>query len=176
MIADGEATPPDGDAVVLRLVQPAERAQAEFFADVLRQEIATMTAKVAKAEADWRRRCDEKGYVEPPCRIGGGAATCRGGNADARRDRRALSAYTVNGNRPGRRGVARHYEQTFRRDRARRVPGGQACRSAVRGVGRCTAARQRPDLVRLHPPGGSHPDQHGGRPRARPGSSPGRAR
>ncbi|MCV7255407.1 hypothetical protein HZU40_30220 [Mycolicibacterium fluoranthenivorans] len=69
MIADGEATP-DGDGVVFRLVQPAERAQAEFFAGVLRQEIATMTAKIAKAEADWRRRCDEKGYVEPPCRIG----------------------------------------------------------------------------------------------------------
>lgn len=58
-----------GDAVVVRLAQPAERAQAELFADVLRGEIATMTLKIAKAEADWRRRCREKGYVDPPCRI-----------------------------------------------------------------------------------------------------------
>lgn len=57
------------DAVVLRIVQPAERAQAELFADVLRNEIATMTVKIAKAEADWRRRCQEKGYIDPPCRI-----------------------------------------------------------------------------------------------------------
>jgi hypothetical protein len=57
------------DPVVLRMVQPAERAQAELFAEVLRNEIATMTVKIAKAEADWRRRCQEKGYVEPPCRI-----------------------------------------------------------------------------------------------------------
>ena len=64
MIVDG-----DSDAVVLRMVQPAERAQAELFADVLRNEIATMTVKIAKAEADWRRRCQEKGYIDPPGRI-----------------------------------------------------------------------------------------------------------
>jgi hypothetical protein len=64
-----DAQPTFGDAVVRRLTQPSERAQAELFADVLRHEIATMSAKIAKAEADWHRRCQAKGYVEPPVRI-----------------------------------------------------------------------------------------------------------
>jgi hypothetical protein len=57
------------DGVVRRLTQPSERAQAELFAEVLRDEITTMTAKITKAEANWRRRCQAKGYVEPPGRI-----------------------------------------------------------------------------------------------------------
>lgn len=58
-----------GDAVVRRLTQPSERVQAQLFAEVLRSEIDTMTAKIEKAEANWRQRCQAKGYVEPPGRI-----------------------------------------------------------------------------------------------------------
>lgn len=70
MTIDNQVPPPVvGDAVVLRLTKPAERAQAELFVEVLLGEIATMESKIGKAEALWRRRCEEKGYVDPPCRI-----------------------------------------------------------------------------------------------------------
>ena len=55
-----EATPP---------TQPCERVQAQLFAKILRQEVAEMNKKVAKAETEWRRRCEVDGYVDPPERL-----------------------------------------------------------------------------------------------------------
>jgi hypothetical protein len=49
--------------------QTAERVQASLFAALLRGEVAAMRKNVAKAEAQWRTRCDAEGYVDPPERL-----------------------------------------------------------------------------------------------------------
>lgn len=51
------------------VILPCERTQAQMFADMLHREVAEMTKRVATAEAQWRRRCAEKGDVEPPERL-----------------------------------------------------------------------------------------------------------
>jgi hypothetical protein len=56
-------------AEVIPLTQPSERAQAQFFAKILRREIATMKKKVTNAESEWQRRCESEGYVDPPERL-----------------------------------------------------------------------------------------------------------
>lgn len=48
---------------------PGERAQAQMFADILRQEVADMRKSLTRAEAKWRRRCETAGEVEPPQRL-----------------------------------------------------------------------------------------------------------
>jgi hypothetical protein len=66
------ARSPGSDSVgeVTPLSQPAERVQASLFAALLRSEVATMSKSVAKAETEWRARCDAEGYVDPPDRLG----------------------------------------------------------------------------------------------------------
>jgi hypothetical protein len=49
--------------------QSAEQVQASLFAAVQRREIAAMSKNVARAEADWRRRCDADGQVDQPQRL-----------------------------------------------------------------------------------------------------------
>lgn len=56
-------------AEVIALSQPAERVQASLFNAILHDEVATMTKKLAKAEANWRSRCGADGYVDPPERL-----------------------------------------------------------------------------------------------------------
>jgi hypothetical protein len=50
-----------------------ERAQAQLFADILRQEVAqlskSITKAITKAESQWRHRCDVEGDVDPPERL-----------------------------------------------------------------------------------------------------------
>jgi hypothetical protein len=62
---------PGGDSLaeVTPLSQPAERVQASLFAALLRSEVSAMSRSVAKAEAEWRSRCDAEGYVDPPERL-----------------------------------------------------------------------------------------------------------
>jgi hypothetical protein len=59
----------DAIANLTPLTQPAERVQAQLFAAILRNETAVMRKNVVKAEADWRRRCDADGYIDPPDRL-----------------------------------------------------------------------------------------------------------
>jgi len=65
------ARSPGGDSLaeVTPLSQPAERVQAALFAALLRSEVSTMSRSVAKAETEWRSRCDAGGYVDPPERL-----------------------------------------------------------------------------------------------------------
>ncbi len=65
------ARSPGGDSLaeVTPLSQPAERVQASLFTAILRSEVAAMSKSVAKAETEWRSRCDAEGYVDPPERL-----------------------------------------------------------------------------------------------------------
>jgi hypothetical protein len=51
------------------MTRPCERAQAQLFADILRQEVAHMSRTITEAESQWRRRCDVEGDVDPPERL-----------------------------------------------------------------------------------------------------------
>ena len=51
------------------MIRSCERAQARLFADILRQEVAQMRKSVAKAESQWRHRCEVEGDVDPPERL-----------------------------------------------------------------------------------------------------------
>jgi hypothetical protein len=51
------------------MTRPCERAQAQLFADILRQEIAQMSRTITTAESQWRHRCDVEGDVDPPERL-----------------------------------------------------------------------------------------------------------
>jgi hypothetical protein len=75
-------------AKVVRLTQRPERDQATLFAKLLRHDIATMKRSVTKAEAAWRRRCENDGYAEPPERL----AVVRKRLAEAQRMLSALNA------------------------------------------------------------------------------------
>jgi hypothetical protein len=55
-------------ALVVPMTRPCERAQAQLFADILRQEVAQIRKSITKAESQWRRRCEE-GDVDPPERL-----------------------------------------------------------------------------------------------------------
>jgi hypothetical protein len=56
-------------ALVLPMTRSCERAQAQLFADILRQEVAQMRKSIAKAESQWRHRCEVEGDVDPPQRL-----------------------------------------------------------------------------------------------------------
>jgi|ERR1700733_13413917 hypothetical protein len=49
--------------------QQSERAQAKRFSELLRRELTELTEKLVVAEARWLRRCEARGYVDPPERI-----------------------------------------------------------------------------------------------------------
>jgi len=51
------------------MTRSCERAQAELFADILRQEVAQMRKSITKAESRWRQRCQAEGDVDPPERL-----------------------------------------------------------------------------------------------------------
>ena len=51
------------------MTRPCERAQAQLFADILRQEIAQMSRTITKGESQWRQRCEVEGHVDPPERL-----------------------------------------------------------------------------------------------------------
>ena len=51
------------------MTRSCERAQAQLFADILRQEVAQMKKSVTKAESRWRHRCEVEGDVDPPERM-----------------------------------------------------------------------------------------------------------
>ena len=75
-------------AEVIPLTQPSERVQAQLFAKMLRREIAAMKRNVTNAEAQWQRRCESEGYVDPPERL----AVVRERITEARRMLTALNA------------------------------------------------------------------------------------
>src|ERR1700722_10000452 len=56
-------------AVVVPITRPCERAQAQLFTDILRQELAQMSKSITKAESQWRHRCEVEGHVDPPERL-----------------------------------------------------------------------------------------------------------
>ena len=51
------------------MTRSSDRAQAQLFADILRQEVAQMSKSVTKAESQWRHRCEVEGDVDPPERL-----------------------------------------------------------------------------------------------------------
>ena len=51
------------------MTRSREHAQAQLFADILRQEVAQMSKSVTKAESQWRHRCEVEGDVDPPERL-----------------------------------------------------------------------------------------------------------
>ena len=51
------------------MTRSREHAQAQLFADILRQEVVQMSKSVAKAESQLRRRCEVEGDVDPPQRL-----------------------------------------------------------------------------------------------------------
>ena len=51
------------------MTRSREHAQAQLFADILRQEVAQMSKSIAKAESKWRCRCEVEGDVDPPQRL-----------------------------------------------------------------------------------------------------------
>jgi hypothetical protein len=51
------------------MTRSSERAQAQLFADILRQEVAQMSKTIARAESKWRHRCEVEGDVDPPQRL-----------------------------------------------------------------------------------------------------------
>jgi len=81
--ADDEVT-----ANVIPLTRRSERAQAQLFAKALRNDIASMTRKITKAESAWERRCESGGYVDPPKRL----VIVRDRLSEARRMLAALNA------------------------------------------------------------------------------------
>jgi hypothetical protein len=81
--ADDEVT-----ANVLPRTRRSERAQAQLFAKALRNDIASMTRKITKAESAWERRCESGGYVDPPKRL----VIVRDRLSEARRMLNALNA------------------------------------------------------------------------------------
>jgi predicted transcriptional regulator len=75
-------------ANVIPLTRRSERAQAQLFAKALRNDIASMTRKITKAESAWERRCESGGYVDPPKRL----VIVRDRLSEARRMLMALNA------------------------------------------------------------------------------------
>jgi predicted transcriptional regulator len=75
-------------ANVIPLTRRSERAQAQLFAKALRNDIASMTRKITKAESAWERRCESGGYVDPPKRL----VIVRDRLSEARRMLNALNA------------------------------------------------------------------------------------
>ena len=71
-MSNQSARSPGGDSLagVTSPSQSAERIQAALFAALLRCEVSTLSKSVAKAESEWRSRCDAEGYVDPPERLG----------------------------------------------------------------------------------------------------------
>ena len=67
---------------------PSERVQAEIFAGILRRQVTEMSEKAAKAETQWRRRCETQGYVDPPERL----VIVREGIEEAEKMLKALNA------------------------------------------------------------------------------------
>jgi hypothetical protein len=59
----------DAIAEAIPLTQPSERVQAQLFAGILQRQVTEMSEKVARAETQWRRRCEAEGYVDPPERL-----------------------------------------------------------------------------------------------------------
>ena len=51
------------------MTRPCERAQAQLFADILRQEVAQMSKSITNGESQWRQRCEVEGHVDPPERL-----------------------------------------------------------------------------------------------------------
>jgi hypothetical protein len=51
------------------MTRSCERAQAQLFADILRQEVAQMRKSITKAESQWRHRCELGGDLDPPERL-----------------------------------------------------------------------------------------------------------
>jgi hypothetical protein len=51
------------------MTRSRERAQAQLFADILRDEVAQMNKSVTRAESQWRHRCEVEGDVDPPERL-----------------------------------------------------------------------------------------------------------
>ena len=47
------------------MTHSSDRAQAQLFADILRQEVAQMSKSITKAESQWRHRCEVEGDVDP---------------------------------------------------------------------------------------------------------------
>ena len=51
------------------MTRSCERAQAQLFADILRQEVVQMSKSITKAESRWRHRCEVEGDIDPPERL-----------------------------------------------------------------------------------------------------------
>jgi hypothetical protein len=64
---DADEEPSTADVVPIS--GRSERVQAQLFAKLLRRDIETMKQKVVKAESAWQKRCESRGYVEPPERL-----------------------------------------------------------------------------------------------------------
>jgi len=48
------------------MTRSREHAQAQLFADILRQEVVQMSKSITKAESRWRHRCEVEGDIDPP--------------------------------------------------------------------------------------------------------------
>ena len=70
------------------MTRSREHAQAQLFADILRQEVAQMNKSITKAESQWRHRCEVEGDVDPPERL----RLVRGRRAEAIKMLDALNA------------------------------------------------------------------------------------
>ncbi len=71
MTAGGNPGSRPNDAIteVMPLTQPAERVQAQLFAEILGHQVVEMSQKVETGETKWRSRCETGGYVDPPERL-----------------------------------------------------------------------------------------------------------